>query len=118
MCHEEATNSYCMRTLNTISIHMNRNRILRMSLLSASLILILLVTNTTSYRILKYSKYRYSTSLKNTNSSSLSTVDLSNEDLLDYLQEAKPSKMYKVMDNFRDAKFSVSVRLGFSNRNT
>ena len=78
-----------------------------MSLLSASLILILLLINTKSYRILKYSKYRYSTSLlKNTNSSSLPNVDLSNEDLLDYFQEAKPSKTYNVMDNFRDAKFS------------
>ena len=77
-----------------------------MSLLSASLILILLITNTTSYRILKYSKYRYSTSLKNTNSSSLPTVDLSSKYLLDHLQEAKPFTDYNVMDNFRDAKFS------------
>jgi len=77
-----------------------------MSLLSASLILILLITNTTSYRILQYSKYRYSTSLKNTNSSSLPTVDLSSKYLLDHLQEAKPFTDYNVMDNFRDAKFS------------
>ena len=78
---------------------------------SLLLILILLLALTIScnnaYRILNYSKYRYSTSLKNTNSSFHSpAVELSNIDLLDYLQEAKPSRTFNVMENFRDAKFS------------
>ena len=77
----------------------------------SSLLLILLLALTIScnnaYRILNYSKYRYSTSLKNTNSSFHSpAAELSNVDLLDYLQEAKPSRTFNVMENFRDAKFS------------
>ena len=75
----------------------------------SSLLLILLLALTIScnnaYRMLNYSKYRYLTSLKNTNSS-FHSVELSNIDLLDYLQETKPSRTYNVMENFRDAKFS------------
>ena len=69
--------------------------------------LALMISCNNAYRILKYSKYRYSTSLKNTNSSFHSqAVELSNIDLLDYLQETKPSRTYNVMENFRAAKFS------------
>ena len=75
-----------------------------MILLTITLLLILVIAYTNSYRILKYSKYRCcSTSLKDANSP---TVDLSDEDLLEYLQEAKPSKKFNVMDDFRAAEFS------------
>ena len=60
-----------------------------------------------AYRILNYSKYRYSTSLKNTNSSFHSPApELSNIDFLDYLQEAKPSRDYNdisVILNFQES---------------
>ena len=69
-----------------------------MILLTITLLLILVIAYTNSYRILKYSKYRCcSTSLKDANSP---TVDLSSRYLLDYLQEAKPFTEYNVMDGF------------------
>jgi len=78
-----------------------------MIFLSISLLLLtLLITYTSSYRVLKYSKYRCSTSLNNANSSSLPTVDLSSKDLLKYLKKSESSEDYNVMDDFRDAKFS------------
>jgi len=74
------------------------------SLLLKTLLVTLLIAYTNSYRVLKYSKYRCcSTSLKDANSP---TVDLSNIDLLDYLQETKPSRTYNVMNDFRAAEFS------------
>jgi hypothetical protein len=44
--------------------------------------------------------------LKNANSSSLPTVDLSSKDLLKYLKKSEASEDYNVMDDFRAAEFS------------
>ena len=82
-----------------------------LSISMSSLLLILLLALTIScnnaYRILKYSKYRYSTSLKNTNSSFHSPeVEFTSKGFLNYLKNAETFPDYNVMENFRDAKFS------------
>ena len=82
-----------------------------LSISISSLLLILqlalMISCNNAYRILKYSKYRYSTSLKNTNSSFHSpAVEFTSKGFLNYLKNAETFLDYNVMENFRAAKFS------------
>ena len=77
------------------------------SLLLLLLLQLLMIAYNNAYRVPPlHSKYRCSTSLKNTDSSYSPAVEFTCKRFLDYLKDAKPSPDYSVMENFRAAKFS------------